>query len=175
MGGRYAQIERAREEDDDDTTGPWKKREPKKADWDAVITLGLKALKERSKDLQIAAWVTEAMIRRRGLTGLRDGLRLDPEHPGDILGDRPPRGRRDRTSRDGIYDFSTMKNGFRCSSEASPLTNVSGLGPYSFLKFNESREVENLLRKPPKEGEDLEEATLQGRRKDPGLGFRQGS
>ena len=151
----YAQIERAREEDDDDPEGPWKKRDPKKADWDAVITLGLKVLKDKSKDLQIAAWVAEAMVRRRGLIGLRDGLRLiralqdtfwETAHPeaGEI------------ELRDGIYDFLDNEKQLPLLIRGQPLTNVSGLGPYSLLKFNESREVENQLRKPPKEGEDLE-------------------
>ncbi len=41
-----------------------------------MIELGTALLLGESKDLQVAAWVAEALARRRGLAGLRDGLRL---------------------------------------------------------------------------------------------------
>ena len=74
----YALIEAAREEGDDSLSkGDWALKKPKKADWEAVISRRRpSALKEKTKDLQIAAWMVEAMGRRRGLAGIRDGLRL---------------------------------------------------------------------------------------------------
>src|SRR5439155_21715399 len=48
----------------------------KTAQWDRVIELGTDLLRRRTKDLQIAAWVTEALTKLHGFAGLRDGLRL---------------------------------------------------------------------------------------------------
>jgi len=38
--------------------------------WRTVREIGLKTLKETTKDLEVAAWVTEAYVRSHGLTGL---------------------------------------------------------------------------------------------------------
>src|SRR5262245_52368198 len=46
------------------------------ADWNAVVQVCETALKERTKDLQIAAWLAEAWARRDGFAGLHDGLTL---------------------------------------------------------------------------------------------------
>jgi type VI secretion system protein ImpA len=45
-------------------------------DWRPVLRLCLKALGEQSKDLEIAAYVIEALVRLHGFAGLRDGFRL---------------------------------------------------------------------------------------------------
>lgn len=45
-------------------------------DWRPVLELGPKILAEQSKDLEIAAWLVEALIRKHGYAGLRDGFRL---------------------------------------------------------------------------------------------------
>lgn len=47
-----------------------------KADWSPVLKLAPQALATQSKDLEIAAWLIEALLRTRGFAGLRDGLRL---------------------------------------------------------------------------------------------------
>jgi type VI secretion system protein ImpA len=61
------------------------------ADWAAVARECEAALREKSKDLELAVWLTEAWGRTRGFAGLRDGLRLiaslcdafwDRLHPG---------------------------------------------------------------------------------------------
>jgi type VI secretion system protein ImpA len=71
----YDQIKEARREDDDVAQGEWK-IEVKKADWVLVIKLASEALATKSKDLQLAAWLTEAMLRREGFAGLQAGLVL---------------------------------------------------------------------------------------------------
>lgn len=61
------------------------------ADWSAVERECESALRTKSKDLQISAWLTESWARRHGFAGLRDGLTLvrelsktfwDGVHPG---------------------------------------------------------------------------------------------
>ena len=71
----YDQVKEARREDDDLPQGDWQANR-KTADWPLVIRLATDALTKRSKDLQLAAWLTEALLRRDGIAGLRDGLSL---------------------------------------------------------------------------------------------------
>ena len=44
--------------------------------WRKVIALAPDILKSQAKDLEIACWYTEALIRRHGFQGLRDGFTL---------------------------------------------------------------------------------------------------
>jgi type VI secretion system protein ImpA len=46
------------------------------AEWQTILSVGGKALASQSKDLEVAAWVTEALVRAHGYAGLRDGLKL---------------------------------------------------------------------------------------------------
>lgn len=69
------QIKEARREDDPYGQGDWQ-RTRKTADWPLVIKLASEFLSNRSKDLQVAVWLTEALLRRDGFGGLRSGLGL---------------------------------------------------------------------------------------------------
>jgi type VI secretion system protein ImpA len=71
----YDKIKEARREDDDAPQGEWR-RERKTADYALVAKLAGEALATGSKDLQLAAWLTEAALRREGFAGLRAGLDL---------------------------------------------------------------------------------------------------
>ncbi|HEY0064726.1 MAG TPA: type VI secretion system protein TssA [Telluria sp.] len=65
----YDAIASARQEDDPSLPrGVWTS-ELKRADWPAVVRLCEQALTERSKDLQVAAWLGEAWIALDGLAG----------------------------------------------------------------------------------------------------------
>ena len=44
--------------------------------WRDVLSVGQQALATQSKDLEIAAWMTEALVRMHGLPGLAAGARL---------------------------------------------------------------------------------------------------
>ncbi|MGH9949201.1 MAG: type VI secretion system protein TssA, partial [Pyrinomonadaceae bacterium] len=48
----------------------------KVADFRRVIELGVDSLSNKTKDLQIAAWLSEALIKQHGFAGLRDSLKL---------------------------------------------------------------------------------------------------
>src|SRR5579862_4883413 len=71
----YDKIKEARREDDDVPQGDWA-RARKVADWPLVVKLAGDALATKSKDLQLAAWLTEALLRQESLGGLRAGLGL---------------------------------------------------------------------------------------------------
>src|SRR2546421_7917702 len=71
----YDKIKEARREDDDAPQGEWK-RERKVADWPLTIKLIGDSLATKTKDLQLAAWLAEAMLVREGVAGLREVLDL---------------------------------------------------------------------------------------------------
>lgn len=73
------QLENFRKEDDPADYAPDDPRRPEKlvkADWPGIVRLARKILSQDSKDLLVAARLTEALTRQEGLGGLRDGLRL---------------------------------------------------------------------------------------------------
>lgn len=74
----YAKIKEARRQEDDAPQGDWV-RARKVADWPLVIKLAGDAIATKSKDLELAAWLSEALVRQEGLTGLRAGLGLITE------------------------------------------------------------------------------------------------
>jgi len=71
----FDQIKRARTEEDDLPTGDWS-RDRKTADYALVVKLATETLSKKSKDLQVAAWLTEALLQRDGFAGLCAGLTL---------------------------------------------------------------------------------------------------
>ena len=71
----YDEIKEARRADDPLDRGDWD-REIKTSDWDRVIALSVEALTEKTKDLQIAAWLSEALTRTEGFEGLIVGLKI---------------------------------------------------------------------------------------------------
>ena len=76
--GTFDQIKEARREDEVLAQGDWS-RDLKVADWPQVIKLATNALLTKTKDLQIAAWLTEGIVkhdRHDRWVALRDGLRL---------------------------------------------------------------------------------------------------
>src|ERR1035438_10157914 len=71
----YDAIREARRADDELNQGAWQK-ERKVADYPLVISLSSNALKKKSKDLQIAAWLTDALLNKDEFPGLVGGLQL---------------------------------------------------------------------------------------------------
>jgi type VI secretion system protein ImpA len=73
------QLEEDRKEVDPSTFAPddpTRPSEPKPADWDDIIELARKTLTTTSKDLLVAARLTEALVKKNGFAGLADGLHL---------------------------------------------------------------------------------------------------
>jgi type VI secretion system protein ImpA len=71
----YDKIKEARREEDQPPPG-MTERDRKVSDNTLVIKLATDLLTNRTKDLQIAAWLTEALVKQKGFGGLRDGLAL---------------------------------------------------------------------------------------------------
>jgi type VI secretion system protein ImpA len=133
----YDEIKHAREEEDDSIPqGEWK-REHKVADYPLVIRKATEVLKERSKDLQIAAWLTEAWTRQEGHEGLTRGLALLRRLMEEFWEGAHP-----EIDEDGDLEFRAVPLEWiglylAPSVESIPLT-TAGLG---FLHYRESRTV----------------------------------
>jgi len=71
----YDKIKEARREDDELAQGAWQ-RERKIADHNLAVKLAEEAIATGTKDLQLAVWLTESLLKTRGFGGLHDGLLL---------------------------------------------------------------------------------------------------
>jgi type VI secretion system protein ImpA len=71
----YDKIKEARREEEAVDQGEWK-TEGKKADYPQVVKLAVEALSTKTKDLQLGAWLTDALLRTEGFAGLKQGLDL---------------------------------------------------------------------------------------------------
>ena len=137
----WDRIKEARRADDDLESGKWAKKEQKTADWRLVEELASGMLRNRSKDLQLALWLTEADIKLHGFPGLRDGLRLTRELMVRYWdnGLYPP-------MEDGPEDragpFEWLNNKLVDSITAIPITVRDDGGPdYSLIDLKDARRV----------------------------------
>ena len=76
FSAEFDRIQEARREDDPTVDyGEWQTT-LKLADWPEVVACCTSLLKERSKDLRLAAWLSEGLVKTAGLGGLADGLKI---------------------------------------------------------------------------------------------------
>ncbi len=71
----FEEVREARRQDDLGPQGLWE-HDVKLADYDLVIKLTTEALSNKTKDLFLASWLTEALLNKYGFAGLNDGLVL---------------------------------------------------------------------------------------------------
>ena len=137
--GLHDEIREARRSEDNLSQGDWQ-RELKTADWDLTLELTEKALANQTKDLQVAAWLTEALVRKQGFAGLRDGLRVvrglhenfwDQVYPevedGDLEGRANSIAWLDRQSASALKEV--------------PVTKAPGMA-YSYLQFEQAKSLD---------------------------------
>lgn len=135
----YDNIKEARREDDiHDPSIP--ERDFKRAEWDKAIQLCVDALVNKTKDIQIAAWLTEALIRTEGFKGLSTGLKIinvflteywDHVYPAVEDGDLD--------FRSGPIEF--MNDKVSLSIKLVPVTDIKETPGYSWHKWQESQQV----------------------------------
>ncbi len=117
--------------------------------WRKVAQLAPDILQHQAKDLEIASWYTEALIRQHGFQGLRDGFRLIRgliETYWDNLHPMP--------DEDGVATRVASLTGLNGEGKEgvliSPIRNVpitqgSDPGPFSLWKYQQVLEVEKVL------------------------------
>ena len=157
----FDDIREARRQDDASLAqGEWE-TELKVAQWPKVKQLCEAILANKSKDLQVACWYTEAMAHLHGFQGLQFGLQILEI----ILTDfweffYPSLDPDDMEERIGKIEW--LNRQMATTTRGLPLTNKTS-GAYSWLKWNESRQVDNLgLKDPEAKAKALVDGKLAG-------------
>jgi type VI secretion system protein ImpA len=151
----YDALREARRSDDQTNPGEWK-REVKLADWSAVVALGTQCLREKSKDLQIASWVAEALLHLHGFAGLRDGLGLVNGIQEQFWESYFPEiDDGDLESRSGPFLFLNDPRAVPFLIRSVPLTRGLGERAFSYEDYRASRETENALKKNPEKSKAI--------------------
>jgi type VI secretion system protein ImpA len=136
----HDEIRQARRKDDDLSQGEWK-HELKVAEWDKVKELATEALARSTKDLQVGAWLSEALVKLSGFAGLLDGLSLmrgleenfwECLYPEIDEGDLEAR----------ANALSWMETQLAMAIKEVPLTGSSRGTNYSFLQWQEARDFD---------------------------------
>lgn len=138
----YDEIKEARRESytNEDILGKGENRkdEDKKADWDKVVDLSINALTNKTKDLQIAVWLTEALIKTEGFEGLIMGLKIITGFLKNYWDHVYPKGDgEDFESRANRLGYINDKLSFFIKQ--IPLTNSKTTSGYSWLQWKESQ------------------------------------
>ena len=116
--------------------------------WRIVREIAPHIIKDKSKDLEIACWYTESLLRSKGFTGLRDGFKLISgliENYWDDLHPMP--------DEDGMETRVAALTGLNGEGSEgaliSPLRSISitetmDPGPFSFWKYKQALDAERL-------------------------------
>jgi type VI secretion system protein ImpA len=105
-----------------------------------------KGIATKSKDLQIAAWLAEGLVKKYGFSGLRDGLRLLCDLQREYWDKLFPEGE------DGNFEFRAGPLDWlnqKLPGAIKAITLTQGDPSYCWLQWEESRIVDNLARKDP--------------------------
>jgi type VI secretion system protein ImpA len=141
----FSEIKEARRADDDLPQGDWA-RENKVAEWARVKQLAVDLLQTRTKDLQLAAWLSEALTHQHGFPGLYSGMTLMREIIMAFWDKLYP------AMDDGLAvragKISWLNTTLAPVIETIPLTPLSE-GGYSLRHWNEAKEVDNVARRDP--------------------------
>ncbi|TGU71372.1 type VI secretion system protein TssA [Geomonas terrae] len=135
----YEEIMEARRCEDAISMGDWR-HSVKTANWEKAVALTVSALSTRSKDLQIAVWLAEALTVLHGFRGLEQGVRLVAglvERFWEGIYPQPEGG--DLEYRAAPFQFLNEKVALHV--RLIPLTDPEVTHGYSWLKWQQSRQV----------------------------------
>jgi type VI secretion system protein ImpA len=131
----YDKIKDARRQDDELAQGDWQ-TERKMANFPLAKKLAEEALATKTKDLQLAAWLTEAQLHIESFAGLQQGLNLCAGLISNFWDTvYPPVEDGDLELRSGPLDF--LGSGLDLALKSRPLSKAG----YDWYKYKESRSV----------------------------------
>ncbi|HET9887144.1 MAG TPA: type VI secretion system protein TssA [bacterium] len=117
----------------------------KNADWKGVVSNSQSALAEKTKDLQIAAYLAEGLTRTQGFDGLRQGLNVLRELLGRYWDGLHP-GFEDGEIVAGVrakwLSWVGSSNDFRMAVRRVPMTGSTAGAARSWFDYEESRRVD---------------------------------
>ncbi len=135
----YDEIQEARRADDLLARGDWQ-HEIKTSDWDRVLTLSVQALTEKTKDLQIAAWLLEALTYTEGFAGVNAGLTIITAYLQNFWEHLYP-GMEDDDLEFRIGPLEFINDKLWLPIKQIPVTDSAATPGYSWMKWQESRQV----------------------------------
>ena len=148
--GTYDRIQEARREDDQTLSQGIYKTHLKRADWEADEAICVKALEQRTKDLQIAGWLLEAWLHRHGLRGVEAGLRLLAGLCENFWDDLFPNlNGEDLEDRIAPIEWINQKLALRLKQIPLTLPCERDERSYSYVDWESACHFENLARKDP--------------------------
>jgi type VI secretion system protein ImpA len=118
------------------------------ADWGPILSLAPDVLAEQAKDLEIAAYLVEALARKHGFAGLRDGFRVVREMVEQFGDDVYP-----LPDEDGIETRVAPLTGLNGEGgdgtliapiNAVPITDHSSVGQFATYQFLEAQELDRM-------------------------------
>ena len=122
--------------------------------WREVMELAAEILQNQSKDLDVASWYTESLIRRHGFSGLRDGFELIQGLIDQYWDDLYP-----VPDEDGLESRVASLTGLNGEGAEgvliAPIRNVeitegSEPGPFNCWKYQQALEVEKIIEEETK-------------------------
>lgn len=125
----------------------------KEADWPKVIGICTEVLRDRSKDVRVAAWLAEAWAKTRGFAGLRDGYLLvdglcrrywDGLHPVPEDGDVQQR----------VGNLAWLLSRSQQLIRELPLTQSEG-GRFGAALWDSAAQLANAVKRTPQHAADL--------------------
>ena len=163
-GKDFDVLKEARRQEEVLSQGDWQ-RDAKVADWPKAIQVATNILTGQSKDLQVATWLVEALLKRHGFAGLRDGLHmLKGLHANFWDGLYPAIEDGDLEYRSGKLDALNKLLPFAVNN--TPLVRASDGSSYTYVHWKESQDVENLRRAAASDSEkrrQLDDALKEGK------------
>ena len=134
----FEELKEARRADDPLDRGDWQ-RDIKTADWNKIISLAGEALSNKTKDLQIAAFLVEALSNTEGFAGVAAGLNIVTGFLRDFWDHLYPLVEEgDLEYRIGPLEF--LNERLWLPIKLIPVTDRTTAG-YSWMKWQESRQV----------------------------------
>ncbi len=120
--------------------------------WREILEIAPEILRDKSKDLEVAAWYVEALLRIHGFAGLRDGFLLSKSLVADFWDDIFPIPEED--DEEDVREircapFAGLNGEGRDGTLIAPLkridiTEESDKGPYAYWQYQQALEIQRI-------------------------------
>ncbi|MGY8526898.1 type VI secretion system protein TssA [Paracidovorax citrulli] len=154
----FDRIQEARRSDDPSLDqGEWV-TELKEADWRLVLELALQLLADRTKDLRLSVWLTEALAKTRGFAGLAEGYTLCARLCESFWEGLHPRADdEDPEARTGSVAWLAMRS--RALIREIPLVDGAA-GGYGYVDWEGATALTEAVRRDPDHAEELSQGKV---------------
>lgn len=155
FSAEFDRIQEARRQDDPTVDyGEWQVA-LKQADWGQVVACCTELLQKRSKDLRLAAWLTEGLAKTSGLAGLADGIEISACLLARFgAGIHPQADDGDQEQRIGTLSWFVMR--MSLLARQIPITRAAG-AQFSLNDYESARHLQTLLQRNAEQAGELED------------------